>query len=167
VLIHHLVGGDSTLGYGRGGIESVKHSVAGKATYEWGGENWAGTDVFSAYRSGWTHGSIHDLLDSADVDIVFKGHDHGYVYQALDDIVYQTLPHLGCVNQCYGAGFVTTYADSNSTKYNNAGYLRITVSADSAFVEYVRTVLSGDEPLTEGANSIYNRDVSHSYSIYP
>lgn len=166
VFIHHLTGGSTE--YGRGGIEAVKHSVADSATFEWGGENLAGANVYAAYRPGWSHGPIHDMLDTADVDIVFKGHDHGYVYQALDGIVYQTVAHHGCTKQCYEAGFTLTYADSNSTKLNNPGYERITVfGQDSVRVEYVRTVWDGVEPLVEGADSVYNRDVSHSYTLYP
>jgi len=85
VFIHHLVGGASK--EGRGGVEAVPF-------YEWGGRNADGADGFRAHRPDWTL-PIHQLLVQHHVVAVFHGHDHLYVKQDLDGLVYQEVPQPG------------------------------------------------------------------------
>jgi hypothetical protein len=169
VFIHHLVGGvRSPYGmfmtpYGRGGIEAAKHAVDGRASYEWGGESASGMNVFGTKRPGWAHGPIHDLLVSEGVSVVFHGHDHVFVHQILDGIVYQACPQP--TDADYGYGW---YADAFyrlGEKCHNSGHLRVRVRPDYVQVDYVRSVLPEDEPLWENGQPVYNRQVSYSYSI--
>ena len=50
-----------------------------------------GSEGFAQMRPGWGK-PIHHLLKDYGVSIVFKGHDHLYVKEELDGIIYQTLP---------------------------------------------------------------------------
>jgi len=45
--------------------------------------------------------------------------------------------------------------------------IRVAINADHGQVDYVRAVLPEDGPLVEDQNLVYNRDVSHSYTIGP
>ena len=85
VFLHHLVGGNGK--DSRGGIEAAP-------LYEWGGHNPDGTDAFKEKRPGWPM-PIHELLVKNHVNIVFHGHDHLFVKQDLDGIVYQEVPQPG------------------------------------------------------------------------
>ena len=156
VFIHQLVGGYTN--YGRGGIEAADW-------FEWGGNDTSGVDVFSTRRSGWAHGSIHNILVSEDVDIVFFGHDHVYVKQIKDGVIYQHCPRANDPN--YGTGFYTPGGYASGTVANNSGHLRVSVNPGVLKVEYVRAILSGDEPLIEDADTLYNQSVSHSWSLIP
>jgi len=75
------------------------------------------------------------------VNAYFHGHDHQYVYELRDDIVYQEVPSPAMS----GSGFsgiytVGTYADYQTVAIcPNTGYLRITVTPQQATVEYVTT----------------------------
>ena len=71
----------------RGGAEAAPF-------YEWGGKNADGTDGFEQNRPGWP-APIHQLLVQHRVTAVFHGHDHLYVKQDLDGIVYQEVPQPG------------------------------------------------------------------------
>ncbi len=73
VFAHHVNG------TGRGGTELAY-------TYEWG-------DVagFAVHRPGWGK-PIHQLMADNGVTIFFHGHDHLFVKQDLDGIVYQEVP---------------------------------------------------------------------------
>jgi hypothetical protein len=81
IYIHHLLVGDQT---SRGGVEIALKN-------EWGGKNNDGSYGFDTYRPGWGK-PIHQLLIDHKVGFVFKGHDHLYVKQELDGIIYQTVP---------------------------------------------------------------------------
>ena len=82
VFAHNLVGGmDQNM---RGGIEAADK-------YEWGGKNADGSWGFADHRPGWPM-PIHQLLVENDVTIFFHGHDHLFVKQDLDGIVYQEVP---------------------------------------------------------------------------
>ena len=74
------------------------------------------------------------------VTIFFQGHDHVFARQAIDGVVYQTLPEP---------------ADPSYTLYNkdayrsgavlpNSGRVRVTVSPQVVRVEYVRSYLPKD-----------------------
>jgi hypothetical protein len=132
VFVHHLVGG---LGFeARGGVE-------GAMLYEWGGLNFDGTAGFDSHRPGWGK-PIHRLLADAGASIVFHGHDHIFVKQELDGIVYQECPRPD----------FPQYTDvSNAARYGyvqglilpNSGHLRVSVAREQLTVDYVRAYLAG------------------------
>jgi uncharacterized protein (TIGR03437 family) len=151
VFIHHLVGGkDSSQ---RGGVEAAKY-------LEWGGFNLNDVNEFAAKRPGWEM-PIHQLLVRHKVSAVFHGHDHLYVKQDLDGIVYQEVPQPGYprFNQANSA---TDYGYVSGTLLGSPGHLRVTVAPDKAKVELVRPVLARDETATKK-----NGEIGHSYEIQP
>ncbi len=134
VFIHNLVGGADNKGIARGGVEAAKY-------YEWGGLNADNTNGFTANRPGWER-PIHDLLVQYKVNAVFHGHDHLFVKQELDGIVYQTLPQPGAMR--YGnINPAKEYGYSSGTILNAPGYLRLTVEKQKATVEYIQTSIEG------------------------
>jgi phosphodiesterase/alkaline phosphatase D-like protein len=134
VFIHQLVGGlDKD---GRGGAEAAKY-------FEWGGNNADGSYGSTAKRSGWAM-PIHQLLVANKVNIVFHGHDHLFVKQDLDGIVYQEVPQpsaarFDATNNAKEYGYVTGDVLASS------GHLRVTVSSSQVKVDYVRAYLPQDE----------------------
>ena len=125
VYVHHLLYGNAQ---SRGGVEIAKYN-------EWGGLNRDGTPGFDTNRPGWGK-PVHQLLVDNGVDIVFKGHDHLYVKQELDGIIYQTLPqpsHPGDkVNSANEYGYVTGKVVGGS------GFLKVTTSSDSIKVDFIK-----------------------------
>jgi hypothetical protein len=144
VFSHHV------LGTGRGGVE-----VAGQ--FEWGGQDRRGLDRFFQMRPTWKQ-PIHDLMRDTGVTIFFQGHDHLYARQELDGVIYQTVPNPAD----------STFAAFNAQAYKsgdilpNSGHLRVTVSPESAKVEYVRSFRPQDEG--EGRT---NGSIAHSYIVKP
>ena len=125
VYIHHLLVGDAQ---SRGGTHIASFN-------EWGGKNMDGSEGFDQMRPGWGK-PIHQLLKENGVSIVFKGHDHLYVKEEMDGIIYQTLPqpsHPGdgtnsAVEYGYGAGKVV----------GGSGYLRVKTTASQVLVDFVK-----------------------------
>jgi uncharacterized repeat protein (TIGR02543 family) len=149
---HQMVGGipDNSVsggaGYVRGGAEAAGY-------FEWGGRNFNGTEGFSSNRPGWEK-PIHDLMVETGVSAYFHGHDHQFVYEIRDGIVYQEVPSPSMT----GSGFAGIYAEGTYSDYEtiemlpNAGHLRITIASEQATVEYVRSNTTG---------------VSYTYTIEP
>lgn len=149
IFLHHLVGGlDNSQ---RGGIEAAKY-------FEWGGYNLAGVNEFGIRRPGWEM-PIHQLLVKNRVSAVFHGHDHLYVKQDLDGIVYQEVPQPGYprFNQANSAA---DYGYVSGVILGSPGHLRVTVTPERARVELVRPVLAKDETSTRR-----NREIGHSFEI--
>lgn len=125
VYIHHLLYGNAQ---SRGGVEIAKYN-------EWGGQNNDGTEGFMANRPGWEM-PVHNLLVKHGVDFVFKGHDHIYVKQELDGIIYQTLPqpsHPGeKINSAAEYGYISGKVIGGS------GFLKLTTSKNSIKVEFIK-----------------------------
>lgn len=125
VYVHHLLYGNAQ---SRGGVEIAKYN-------EWGGKNRDGSDGFAANRPGWAK-PVHQLLVDNGVDIVFKGHDHLYVKQELDGIIYQTLPqpsHPGDkVNSATEYGYVSGKVVGGS------GFLKVTTTPSAIKVDFVK-----------------------------
>ncbi|NUQ51747.1 MAG: metallophosphoesterase family protein [Phycisphaerales bacterium] len=144
VFSHHVSG------TGRGGVE-----VAG--LYEWGGEDRRGVDRFFQMRPKWEK-PIHDLLRDTGVTIFFQGHDHLYARQELDGVIYQTCPNPA--DPTFTAFNAQAYKSGDI--FPNSGYLRVTVTPDSAKVEYVRSFRPQDEG--EGKT---NGSIAHSYVVKP
>jgi len=148
VFSHQVVGGADL--YGRGGIEAASHALGGAGSFEWGGEDLTGGYGFDRERPGWGV-PIHDLLASNNVTIFFHGHDHVFVKQELDGVVYQECPVPS--DAMYGSGhFAYQYGDL----VPNSGHLRVTVSPSEVTVDYVRAFLPGDGP---------DGEIAYSYTV--
>jgi len=125
VYLHHLLVGDAQ---SRGGAHIASYN-------EWGGRNMDGSEGFEKMRPGWGK-PIHQLLKENGVSVVFKGHDHLYVKEIYDGIIYQTLPqpsHPGdgtnsAVEYGYGVGKVI----------GGSGYLKVITSPEKAQVDFVK-----------------------------
>jgi predicted phosphodiesterase len=148
VFCHQLVGGNGT--DGRGGIEYADF-------YEMGGKNTDSTWGWDTYRTNWGK-PIHSLFIDNKVDIFFHGHDHFYGKQDKDGVVYQEVPQPSLKQ--FQNSAAASYGYVNGTILPNRGYLKVTITSDSAKIEYIRTYLS-----TEENSSRHNLDVSHSYVI--
>lgn len=149
VFLHHLVGGSPM--NNRGGIEFAQ-------LWEWGGKGLNGENEFAKQRTGWDM-PIHDLLVKHRVSIVFHGHDHLFIKQDLDGIVYQEVPQpghprSGNINTAKEYGYLSGETQSSS------GFVRIRVGKDEARVDYVRTYLPAAETQYRK-----NGDVSFSYVV--
>ncbi|MFO1488149.1 MAG: metallophosphoesterase family protein [Verrucomicrobiota bacterium] len=127
VFIHHLVGGKDR--QCRGGVEIA-------SLYEWGGKNADGTNDFAAHRPGWAM-PIHQLLVANHVNAVFHGHDHLYVKQELDGIVYQECPQPGDPHGSTRSA--AEYGYKSGVIFGSSGYLRVTIGVAAAKVEYVKS----------------------------
>lgn len=123
IYIHHLLVGDQT---SRGGIEIAKKN-------EWGGNNNDGTYGFDASRPGWGK-PIHQLLLDYKVGFVFKGHDHLYVKQELDGVIYQTVPQPSHPGEKIN---VNQYGYISGKGVGGSGYLKVSTSGDQAKVDFI------------------------------
>ena len=131
---------------GRGGIEAAQFG-------EWGGKNVNGIWGFTRNRPDWEL-TIHELMLQNNVNIFFHGHDHVFVKQELDGIIYQEVPVPGDIS--YGKGHARDGGYIHGDVISNSGYLRVTVSGSETTVDYVRAYLEGDGP---------NREIAYSYTI--
>ncbi|MEI6245761.1 MAG: metallophosphoesterase family protein, partial [Acidobacteriota bacterium] len=132
VFIHHLVGGSTR--EGRGGAEA-------SVFFEWGGQNLDKTAGWAQHRAGWAM-PIHDLLAKHHVTAVFHGHDHLYVRQQRDGIVYLEVPQPSHArgdqtNTAQEYGYLT------GTLLGSSGHVRVSVAKDGATLEYVKSRLTG------------------------
>ncbi len=125
VLAHQLVGGDAL---GRGGIEKAD-------LFEWGGNNLDGTYGFDAMRAGWGK-PIHQLLVDNNVDVFFHGHDHLYVKEILDGVIYQEVPQPSHPGESVSTAGEYGYADGEIL--GGSGHMRVKVTPLSATIEFVR-----------------------------
>ena len=123
VFTHHV------LGTGRGGIENA-------LKFEWGDSK-----NLSAHRT-WDK-TIHQLMVDNGVTIFFQGHDHIFVKQELDGVIYQSLPEPG--NPFYSWENEDAYTSGD--KFPNSGHVRVTVSPAGVTVDYVRSYLEKPDEL--------------------
>ena len=149
IFIHNLVGGNDK--DARGGIEAAPY-------YEWGGKNADGSSGFETHRSGWGK-PIHDLLVENHVNALFHGHDHVYVKQDLDGIVYQECPQPS-ISRYNNTKLAQDYGYTHGDVISSSGHLRVTVTPEQATVEYVRAYLPQDENPSQK-----NGQVAHTYSL--
>jgi hypothetical protein len=156
VFTHQVVGGLDP--EGRGGIEAVPF-------YEMGGRNADSSWGFVAARPGWPR-PLHQLMVDNHVTAVFHGHDHVFVKQELDGIVYQELPQPGYFNfanpeKSYSnTALAAKYGYTHGVIHSSSGYLRVSVTDTEATVAYVRSYLPEHE--TGGRR---NGEVAFSYSL--
>jgi hypothetical protein len=149
VFIHNLVGGRDK--DARGGIEAAPY-------YEWGGKNADGSDGFAAQRPGWGT-PIHQLLVQNHVSALFHGHDHVFVHQELDGIIYQEFPQPS-LTKYDNTGLAQQYGYTHGDVVSSSGHLRVTVNPDQAKVEYVRAYRPQDE--TSGRKNV---QVDYTYTM--
>jgi hypothetical protein len=124
VFTHHV------LGTGRGGIELAK-------SFEWGD-----SANLAARRPGWDE-TIHQLMVDNHVTIFFQGHDHIFVRQELDGVIYQTLPEPANPNYSWE----NTDAYRTGDKFPNSGRVRVSVAPDGVTVDYIRSYLDKSDEL--------------------
>jgi hypothetical protein len=124
IYIHHLLVGDPQ---SRGGVEIAQFN-------EWGGKNKDGSYGFDQMRPGWGK-PIHQLLKENKVSAVFKGHDHLYVKQDLDGIVYQTLPQPSHPGDKINSGIEYGYLSGKTI--GGSGFIKVTTSEKSARVDFI------------------------------
>jgi hypothetical protein len=145
VFIHQLIGGlDKD---GRGGVEVVPF-------HEWGGKDPDGTYAFDTYRPSWDM-PIHQLLIANHVTAVFHGHDHLFVKQELDGIIYQECPQPGTAHP--NTDSAVEYGYTSGDVLASPGHLRVTVSPDQVTVDFVRASLATEQ----------NGQIEYSYVIKP
>lgn len=142
VFAHHV------LGTGRGGIEV-------STNYEWGGLDPKGNSSFAKERPNWEL-PIHDLMVKNGVSIFFQGHDHIFVHQERDGLVYQSMPNPA--DDTFSIFNDAAY--KSGTKAPNSGHVRVTVTPAEAKVEYFLAARPSDI-------SRKNLDLAHSYSVKP
>jgi hypothetical protein len=140
-------------GYVRGGALAAPY-------FEWGGYNADESWGFTGHRavSDWGPSPIHQLMVDNGVSAFFHGHDHQFVHEMYDGIVYQLVPSPGMTG--YGFDLYDASPDVvDGGNLPNSGHLRVTVNPDEykATVEYVRSAIGG-----EGYG---NGEVSYSYTI--
>ncbi len=149
VFIHHLVGGADK--NARGGAEASHF-------FEWGGHELDGSEAFDARRPGWSE-PIHDLMLSLGVSAVFHGHDHFFMKQERDGVVYQLLPQPGHKGQGSSRS-AAEYGYIAGDIETGSGYLRVSVRPESATVAFMRTPLSAG-----GSGASPNAEVAYEYTI--
>jgi hypothetical protein len=142
VFAHHV------LGTGRGGVEV-------STNYEWGGKDPKGQSTFAKERPNWEL-PIHDLMVKNGVSIFFQGHDHIFVTQERDGLIYQSMPNpADDTFSMFNEGAYLT-----GTKAPNSGHVRVTVTPAEAKVEYFLAARTQD-------SSRKNLSTAHSYTIKP
>ena len=142
VFAHHV------LGTGRGGVEV-------STTYEWGGADPKGGSTFAKERPNWEL-PIHDLMVKNNVAIFFQGHDHIFVTQERDGLIYQAMPNPADDTFSY----FNDAAYTSGTKAPNTGHVRVSVSPTEAKVEYFLAARPTDAGRT-------NLQIAHTYSVNP
>ena len=142
VFAHHV------MGTGRGAVEV-------STDYEWGGRDPKGTTTFKEQRPNWEL-PIHDLMVKHKVSIFFQGHDHIFVTQERDGLIYQSMPNPA--DDTFSMFNADAY--KTGTKAANSGHVRVSVSAQEAKVEYFLAARGKD-------TNRKNMEIAHSYSLNP
>ena len=142
VFAHHV------MGTGRGGIEV-------STDYEWGGADPKKQTTFAQMRPNWPL-PIHDLMVKNGVTIFFQGHDHIFVTQERDGLIYQSMPNPA--DDTFSMFNDAAY--KSGTKAPNSGHVRVTVSSTQAKVEYFLAAKPNDTRRK-------NLALAHSYIVKP
>jgi hypothetical protein len=83
------------------------------------------------------------LVDNK-VSAVFHGHDHQFVYETRDGIVYQEVPSAGGASAFGGVYTQGDHGDYNTIRIlTDPGHLRVTVGPTQATVDYIATTGGG------------------------
>ena len=150
VFSHHMTGGSGP--EARGGAAFARN-------FEWGGRNIDGSWGFTDHRPGWAK-PIHQLLVDNHVTIWFHGHDHVYVQEMLDGVVYQEVPQPS-TRRASAADLAAEYGylgTSGVNAFASSGHLRVSVQPAEVRVTYVRAVAPGEE-----TPRVHNAEVVTSY----
>ncbi|NPV04888.1 MAG: hypothetical protein HPY67_09170 [Syntrophaceae bacterium] len=159
VFSHHVVGGQLTVSNPEAGPPTYVRGGAVAAPYfEWGGQNSSGTPVFETQRPGWGADPIHQLMRDNGVSAFFHGHDHQFVHELRDGIVYQLVPAAGMTGYGFDLYDTSPYVVSGGN-LPNAGHVRVTVTPTAATVDYIRSCITGD--------GCTNGTIAHTYTIAP
>jgi hypothetical protein len=142
VFAHHV------MGTGRGAIEV-------SSNYEWGGKDPKGQTTFEKERPNWEL-PIHDLMVKNGVSIFFQGHDHIFVTQERDGLIYQSMPNPA--DDTFSMFNENAYL--SGTKAPNSGHVKVTVGPAQAKVEYFLAA----RPQDAGRS---NLQIAHSYTVLP
>ncbi len=142
VFTHHV------MGTGRGGVEV-------STNYEWGGKDPKGVTTFKEQRPNWEL-PIHDLMVKHKVSIFFQGHDHIFVTQERDGLIYQSMPNPADPT----FSMFNDSAYKSGTKAPNSGHVRVTVGTSATKVEYFLAARATDA-------SRKNLEIAHSYEVNP
>lgn len=129
VFIHHLVGGFGGA-EARGGVEAADR-------FEWGNK-----EEFPTKRLGWAE-PIHALMVKYGVTAMFHGHDHLYVRQEKDGIVYLEVPQPGQPRD-NAIGSAEKYGYKSGVILGSSGHIRVSVNAKTAKFEYVKSLAGAD-----------------------
>jgi Divergent InlB B-repeat domain len=151
VFSHNMVGGmthsepGTPAGYVRGGAEPASY-------YEWGGYNGSGVYDFNNQRPGWgvdtehpNGTTIEQLFEENHVSAYFHGHDHQFVYETRNGIVYQECPSagsMGAFSGIYSVGTHTSPAGNFETISIIAGgqsHLKVSVTSTKATVDLINS----------------------------
>lgn len=158
VFSHHVCGGQlsvsgpaGTPGYVRGGALAAPY-------FEWGGLNASGVSEFATKRPGWGSDPIHQLMVANNVSAFFHGHDHQFVHEVRDGIVYQLVPGAGMNDYGFDLYDASPYVITGGN-LPSGGHVRVTVTPTLATVDYVRACV--------GADGCTNQNVAHTYNIAP
>ncbi len=135
----------------RGGVDQAN-------LYEWGGENQNGDYEFDIERPNWEK-PIHQLMADTKVTVFFHAHDHVWVKQELDGVVYQEVSSPADSDYEL-TNWAVAYKDESSVILPNTGYTRVSVSPEQVQVDYVRTYLPEDESQEQ-----ISGEVAYSYVI--
>ena len=127
----------------------MQTSLSGADTTE------TGFGQFDKIRPGWEM-PIQELMAQTGVTVFFQGHDHLFAKQEKDGVVYQTLP---MPSRPENMAEFTDFYDADVI-YGDSGYLRVSVSEGGVTVDYIASVLPGDE--TDGYD---NGEVIYSYTF--
>jgi hypothetical protein len=145
VAIHHLTScyTDPAYFYGRGGIEIAKYAVASRASFEWGGEDSTGANVYATMRPDFIHGPVHDVLRSYGVHAVLKGHDHFYARQRLQGVYYVTFAKPddtgNFTGDLWGWRWNSFYPEGETLFAENSGFVSLEVGDTEATFSYVQS----------------------------
>jgi hypothetical protein len=145
VFTHHV------LGDVRGGIEWADF-------YEWGGKSRNGVWEFNEMRPGWAE-PIHQLMVRNKVSILFQGHDHLYVKQEKDGVIYQEVPQPSVARGMSGEVNEDSYRSGEA--YSSPGHIRVAVSGTGVTIDYIHSALPDDT-----SDKYKNGEVVYSYSIH-
>jgi Calcineurin-like phosphoesterase len=148
IFAHHVLGTD------RGGIEMAD-------LYEWGGRTHDGVWEFDKKRPGWDM-PIHQLMVKYGVSIFFQGHDHVFVRQEKDGVIYQETPNPASpfLVDPNNGGWQDAYKSGDFLP--PSGHLKVTVTPETTKVEYIRAWLPKDETADHK-----NDEVAFTYSVKP
>jgi hypothetical protein len=99
------------------------------------------------------------LLVANHVNVVFHGHDHLFVHQELDGIIYQEIPQPGSA-RAGSTDSAAQYGYLSGTILGGPGHLRVTVSHEQVTVDYVHSYVE-EKPNQK------NGQADFSYTITP